>query len=164
MKKCFKCNQEKLISEFYKHPKTADGYLNKCKECNKKDTRNYYKKNSKNELWLEKERKRCVIKNRRLGYNKKYPLDCLFKISEYKNLRKKLGVLKPYEIHHWNYNEGFVDNVIILHIKEHKKAHEHLFRKKGEYVFKNDKGCILDTKENHIKYLKEIGVKIFREF
>jgi hypothetical protein len=37
VKTCFKCNQEKPLKDFYKHKAMADGHVNKCKECNKKD-------------------------------------------------------------------------------------------------------------------------------
>lgn len=38
-KTCFRCKTIKPLTEYYKHPKTADGHLGKCKECTKTDNK-----------------------------------------------------------------------------------------------------------------------------
>lgn len=44
-KTCFKCSKEKDLGDFYPHPQMADGHLNKCKECTKRDVKANYRKN-----------------------------------------------------------------------------------------------------------------------
>lgn len=45
MKKCFKCDQDLPLAEFYRHPRMADGHLGKCKSCTKQDVATYRKEN-----------------------------------------------------------------------------------------------------------------------
>ncbi len=41
VKDCFKCGKTLPLGAFYKHKGTADGRLNKCKECAKTDAKQY---------------------------------------------------------------------------------------------------------------------------
>lgn len=56
MKTCFKCNQTKPLSEFYKHSAMKDGHLGKCKECAKADVKTNYRANRKAYVEYEKSR------------------------------------------------------------------------------------------------------------
>ncbi len=60
MKKCFICNQQKELSEFYSHKRMADGHLNKCIECTKMRERERIRNKYKTDPhWILKERARC---------------------------------------------------------------------------------------------------------
>jgi hypothetical protein len=41
VKRCFKCGEEKPIEQFHLHAMMADGHLNKCKACSRKDDTAY---------------------------------------------------------------------------------------------------------------------------
>ena len=55
-KKCFKCEAELPIVNFYKHPKMGDGHLGKCKACTRYDVRQNRK--VKAEYYREYDRQR----------------------------------------------------------------------------------------------------------
>jgi hypothetical protein len=78
MKKCFKCNEEKPLSDFYKHAQMADGHLNKCKVCTKKDAHQLRHESDSREKILAYDRARgnrhsaSYLKDYREKYPNKY--------------------------------------------------------------------------------------------
>jgi hemerythrin len=161
-KVCFKCNSQKEFKDFYKHPKTKDGYLGKCKICTKLDSKIISQKLVSTTEGLEKERQRHREKYIRLNYKEKqkvwnekrpYSKSCL-----YKNLSKKLKTEKGIELHHWNYSEKYIEDVFFLKIKEHRQAHKYLI-KTEKNIFSDLNGNLLDTREKHLNYLISKGIK-----
>ena len=67
-KVCFRCNEEKVIEEFYVHPNTKDGYFGKCKECTKKDVKKHRKDNIQKVRAFDRER--ACLPHRKKMYRK----------------------------------------------------------------------------------------------
>lgn len=66
MKTCIACQKEKDRDEFYKHSKMADGLLGICKDCHKERVKAREERlRATDPKWLNKERKRCRIKQRK---------------------------------------------------------------------------------------------------
>lgn len=160
---CFKCNTEKQLRDFYKHPQMKDGHMNKCIECTKKDTKereNYLRSN--NPEWVKKERQRGRDKYKRLGYRviqrEKDSKKFWTKKNQYKNISRNLkskGLIKKgQEVHHWNYN--LLDDYFILKLADHRKIHKYLKLDDEKGIFKTIDGIYLDTREKHSNYIKGI--------
>lgn len=61
-KTCFKCRVAKPLSEFYRHPYMADGHLNKCKECTKRDVQKSYQDNHAKRRAYDRRRARDPVR------------------------------------------------------------------------------------------------------
>ena len=162
-KECFKCGTVKPLTDFYKHSQMHDGYVNKCKECNKKDVKGNYLENIKKEGFIEKERKRGRQKYHRLyvGTSKAKPEmnnKWREKFPEKKKATSMAASLKkPFyeaERHHWSYNDEHFKDVIWLTKKQHMKAHRFIIYDQERKMYRRyDNNILLDTKETHEKFI-----------
>lgn len=153
---CFKCNIEKPLSEFYKHPKMADGHLGKCKECTKSDVKNKYEENIQSIDYVEKERARGRDKYARLGYKNTSRSAHRDGSNAKRYMRSKGLDIGENELHHWDYNMKY--DVFILSRRAHKLIHKYLVFDPDSNQFFSD-GVLIDTKKKHYDLLLSVFKK-----
>lgn len=133
-KVCFKCGLLKPLEEFYKHPDTADGHLNKCKLCSRKDARQNYRKNEAYYHEYDKKRGETLKRKRAASLNckknrLKYPDKNKARQRVYDAKRHGKLAEQPCEIcgalkvtaHHEDYSKPL--DVIWLCPKHHRWIH-----------------------------------------
>ena len=169
---CFKCNLVKSISEFYKHPKTQDGHLNKCKQCTKNDVKENEVKLKKDPSWVLAEKKRHRDKYHRLEYKGRYKPSTEQKREVIKRNRQKypekylaskyteifLTKIDGINLHHWSYNQEDWLDVIELNIKDHHFLHRYIIYDQERMMYRRIDGILLDSKEKHLEYFKECKI------
>lgn len=169
-KVCFKCNIEKPLTEYYKHKYMADGHLNKCKICTKKDTSKRTKELISTPEGLEKERKRHREKYYRLNYKEKHKPDYESKKKTMERYNKKYPEkvkcknisqrIKPKKkgnhLHHWSYNLEHAKDVIELSVSDHNKIHRFLKYDKKTFMYKDLSGNLLDSRIEHENYINKV--------
>jgi hypothetical protein len=150
MKACFKCLEVKPLSEFYKHPMMADGYLNKCKDCakcdvkeNREKRREYYMEYDRNRPNAAQRVKACCERARTAkgkiqkkkaisNYRERHPLKYAAKIMTTNAIRDGRLVRQPCEVcggtdkihaHHEDYTKPFDVNWLCMahHVARHKQ-------------------------------------------
>jgi hypothetical protein len=170
MKKCFKCSCVKPLDNFYQHKGMSDGYLNKCKDCTKKEAEKREKKLRNDPKWVEKEKKRSREKYHRLGYKDKHKPNAKTQRKQALKYREKYpekykgknrtSNMKPDKkgnhLHHWSYNDEHLIDVIELSPKDHSKAHRYLIYDQERKMYRNTENVLLDTRYRHMMYILHV--------
>jgi len=133
-KTCFKCNQSKPRSEFYKHSQMGDGLLGKCKTCAKADVQKRYEQKRQDIAVYEKNRNQTPARRaNKIAYQitgrARHPQKYKARTALNNAIRDKRIAKKPCEVcgnvesegHHDDYSQPLV--VRWLCFFHHRKAH-----------------------------------------
>jgi len=161
-KTCFKCGATRPTSEFYRHPRMADGHLGKCKICTRLDVAANRAGKSKDQKWLARERARCVAKQGayRLRYKEMYPervsaRTALSNAITRGKIKKPLrcdvcgfkGAARQIQGHHGDYSKPL--DVMWLcarcHADQHRKERQWLSREDIDKAVRNGGAPVLRT-------------------
>jgi hypothetical protein len=130
MKNCFKCGEDKPLTEYYKHKQMGDGHLNKCKSCTKNDSTNHRNDNIEKIRKYDRNRGNRQSKEYYDEYKAKYPNEHKAHKLVRKAIFNKWIIKKPCEVcgsednvhaHHDNYLEPL--SVRWLCCAHHKQWH-----------------------------------------
>ena len=68
---------------------------------------------------------------------------------------------KGKHLHHWSYNKEHWKDCFELTVEEHGMIHRFLIYDELSFYYRCLEGNILDTKEKHKTYIKQLGIEIY---